>query len=178
MTQQKINATQNGGWWEELGSTTLGSNSSSISVSIATERKFMKAMLIANGFNATVTDCYLRLNGVSTATYGGRITTLGTSYSTSVINNGTSVRLYGGGTWPRYITSEIDISRPATGSGMGIHAETSITAGSVVADVVAATCISDFSIFTSDFPAVTSISVHTAGGVMSAGSKLVVMGHD
>lgn len=67
MAKQKINALQNGGWWEELGRTTLGSAGDLITVNF-TAKKYLKILITVTA-SGDVQNSTARFNNDSGTNY-------------------------------------------------------------------------------------------------------------
>lgn len=84
---QKINSKQNGGFWEELGRTTLASNGDALTVSSIPARKYLKVYynLIPTGGNITATATF---NGDTATNYSNRQAENGATDGSQVTQGG------------------------------------------------------------------------------------------
>ena len=174
---QKINAKQNGGFWEELGRQTLSSGASSLSVTSLPQRKYLKliATIIPTGGSF---DPKLRFNGDTSALY-----------SMAILYNNAGVANYSNQT----STTFIQISSTIYAGGIGVIEATILNVASFN-KMVAGIMSQDGSTGDQTQSPILEYSngkwvsaaivnridiIKNAGtGTLAAGSELIVLGHD
>lgn len=177
MAKQKINSNQNGGFWEELGRTTLSSSAASMSVASLPQRKYLKivATVIPTGGSY---DPKVRFNNDSAA-----------NYSMAILYNNAGVANYSLQTSTTYI----QVSSTIYEGGIGVIEATVLNVANYNKQL-AGIMSQDGTIFTagqspileySNGKWVSSAIVNridivkgAAAGNLAAGSELIIMGHN
>lgn len=101
---QKINTSQSGGWWEELGRASLSSPADSLTVSSLSPRKFIQVIVISR-LSGTSNNMLLRFNGDSGTNYDYRASNDGGADGVATAQNAFSCSLTQVGS--AYMTADI-----------------------------------------------------------------------
>ena len=157
-------------WWEELGRTTLGSASNTISVTGLANRKFLKVLF--NISSASNTRGLLRFNNISSSAYSWA--SLSQAVGTDSATSATGIDLYNTDT-VQLRTGEIYIFNQST-------LEKVVTATNVNPGAAGAGTAVGFRVVVGKWADTTNvidrIDIVTASNTFAAGSGIVVLGHD
>lgn len=164
-------AKTDGIWWEELGRTTLGSGSDTISVASFTARKYLRILLHTFGSN---TRGALRFNNDSGNNYAYRVSDSGGADSTGTSFNYFVVGDAGSNSTSAFST--VDLINVASIEKIGVGQTVAKTAaGAGTAPISRKT----FATWGNTASQITRVdAINTSTGDFSAGSELVVLGHD
>lgn len=168
---QKINAYQNGGWWEELGRNVLTTGGASLSVTLPVSRKYLKILtFIPTQTGGVNTNEYIRFNGDAGTNYDHRTVIAGAASTLSTAQVG--VYGYGDtasistGEWIVYnlassnkpVFGKRQVSYPNGGSGL--------------------TWVDISGVWRNATTPITSVQYITTTGAFAVGSELIILGHD
>lgn len=181
LTKSQIDWGLTGGiWWEELGRTTLNSAAATIGITInpALARTYLKVIFGIAGATNTVTALNLRLNNDFTSSYVSAYTNLDNTYGYGVNSTSGSIPLLGstGTVWISPTSMEIDILDNAgiikfVGTCQNVVGSSNVSSINTGSRLVRG-------IYHQSGSRVTNVQISVGGANITAGSSLILLGHN